>query len=266
MTRHTYLDTEYHPDRRTIGGLLELAITDGSGNTYFAVNAAMDQDAARAHPWLRDNVWPHLPTRAGELDLAHPDVKTPEQIRDDLTAWFTATPGDEPAELYAYYGARDEVNLQMLFDSDWNNNHRQIPMHVNDLRTLRTLAGMPDMPPRPADHHHPVADAQWAKLAHEHISRRLPTKYLSRETCLHPDCSRDYDPSGTITGYWMSYANVGRVCDNHQPYGRHLSDHYPTQRGGRGNHTITCSCGHSTSAAAWSGEAAAAWAVHLAGA
>ena len=65
MTTYCY-DTEFLEDGTTIE-LISIGIVASDGREYYAVNSDMDTERIYGDPWLKENVWPHLP----EIGRAH---------------------------------------------------------------------------------------------------------------------------------------------------------------------------------------------------
>jgi hypothetical protein len=172
MPRHTYLDIEFLPANPTTSGLVSIGLTDNQGNDYYAVNADMDTIAVRAVPWMVANVWPYLPHcgnagRPGSLDRDHPDVKTTDQIREDIKAYFGRH--QQPAHLYAWYGSQDLSRLHSLWDNDWSMMPEDVPRWFHELQSLAHQAGDPQLPQQDGGEHHALADAKYNRQLHEFL-------------------------------------------------------------------------------------------------
>lgn len=166
MTRVFY-DTEFveqgpdHPIH-----CISIGMVAEDGRELYAVNADMDQNLVRNHPWVGQHVWPHLPLvepqrgiRGGShrrLDLAHPDVRPRAQIAR-LVCDFLAFTHD--AELWAWYKAYDHVVLAQLFGT-MVDLPSHIPMWTNDLKQEAHRQGNPRLPEQPAGAHNALADAR----------------------------------------------------------------------------------------------------------
>lgn len=169
MTRF-YYDTEFLEDGVTID-LISIGIVREDGETYYAVNDDADWQRIRKDEWLMANVFPHLPFSG--------DWKPKAQIRDEVLAFLTSTPlgwvtagGNLPSvELWAWYSAYDHVALAQLFGKMIDLPSPPLPMFTNDLRSLCDWTGIRLLPKQEAGQHDALADAQWVKLAHEHVMR-----------------------------------------------------------------------------------------------
>ncbi|WP_327066814.1 hypothetical protein [Kitasatospora sp. NBC_01302] len=173
--RNVYLDCEFIPSDPSIAGLISIGLTDGQGRDYYAVNSYLDASTVTSHPWLSRNVWPYLPNCAadfglpGWLDIRHPDVKTPKQIKADLTRYF----GDHgPAHLYAWYGGQDINRLHSLWDNDWSAMPEDIPRWFHEIQSLAYLAGDPQLPQQDGGEHHALADAKYNRQLHQFLTQR----------------------------------------------------------------------------------------------
>lgn len=167
--RHVYLDTEFLTSDPTTAGFVSIALTDGAGRDYMAVNAQMDTYRVYSHPWMRDHVWPYLPTVPDmpyRLDFTHPAVKTLDEIADEVAAYLDT---EQETHLYAYYGAQDAFRLHSLWNHDWEKMPRQVPRWFFDLKALRVQAGNPEMPQQKTGAHDPLEDARYNRTMHEHL-------------------------------------------------------------------------------------------------
>jgi hypothetical protein len=187
MTRYFY-DCEFHEDGRTID-LLSIGMVAEDGREYYAINCEADWERASAHPWLADNVLPHLP---GWWDLDHkvwrPDAVDPRvmrrrQIAEEVAAFISA--GSEQRkenELWAHYAAYDHVALCQLWGR-MVDLPPAVPMYTNDLQQvartygvdLKALAGKQE------DEHDALADARWDLQAYRELERHaLRMGYIRR--------------------------------------------------------------------------------------
>lgn len=138
----------------------------------------IDQDAplaeiANRHPWLRENVLPHLPVhvvqRASgyhivEWDEDHPDfdaVRSPSEIRMIMRRWLTSTPD---LELWAWYGAYDHVVLAQTFGT-MSEMPQGVPYWTNDVRQLVHRDAR--VPVQKSTMHNALADAHWCREVHQ---------------------------------------------------------------------------------------------------
>lgn len=171
-----YYDTEFiergpgHPiDLISIG---VVADDDWVGRgEFYAVSLAAPLEHIQEHPWLMDNVVPHLPMEVDEyghltFDPSHQDwenVWAPAQIRDDLVAFIQATQAasdDQTLELWGWYADYDHVVLAQLFGTmvdmpQW------MPYYTRDLKQEADRLGVRVPLPMPEAEHNALADARW---------------------------------------------------------------------------------------------------------
>lgn len=173
--RRVYIDTEFLTSDPSTRGLVAVGLTDDAGRDYYAINAEMDayhvytQVSADGTFWMRDNVWPHLPTidgRPDRLDYSHPDVKPLDQIRDEIAAYLALGPRPHA---FAYYGANDMTRLWSLWGNDWATMPDHVPTWHWDIKAEHVRAGSPQMPAHPGRLHHALDDARYDRLMHEHL-------------------------------------------------------------------------------------------------
>lgn len=157
-----FLDTEFIEDGRTIEPLsLGLVTEDGEG-CYLVVT---DTDRTLAHPWVVENVLPHL-------DQPPPaDVRWFKGSKLACGEWLRLWVGvrtDTP-EFWADYASYDWVLLCQLFGTmldlpdGW-------PMFCRDVQQERHRLGTPDDWPGGDDDHNAYQDAlttraRWVALA-----------------------------------------------------------------------------------------------------
>lgn len=175
MVRYFY-DLEFLEDGRVID-LISIGIVAEDGREYYAVNADADGERISTHPWLMENVIPHLPyKRSGVTGWYWPDDSTPEVkphavIAAEVEA-FIAEGGSnrDEHELWAYYGAYDHVALCQL----WGPMVKLpacVPMWTHDLmQALDAMRGsekpITDFVPQESEHH-ALADARWNRRVYD---------------------------------------------------------------------------------------------------
>ncbi|HEY5834929.1 hypothetical protein [Streptomyces sp.] len=159
--RHVYLDTEFLRADLTRRGLVSIALTDDDGNDYYAVNGELDVRAVYHDEWMRENVWPYLPTDPlGVFDSFDKDVRAYADIRDEIAGYFADTTAAE-TRLYARHGAQDVVRLHGLWAHDWGVMPEAVPRWFIDIHALIEEAGNPDgIPEMESGAHHPLEDAR----------------------------------------------------------------------------------------------------------
>jgi hypothetical protein len=149
-----WFDTEFIEDGRTIDLLSIGMVRDDGAKLYLEADWT---DHSRANEWVKANVLPHL---------GHdPDVLV---NRADMRGNIVAFAGNKP-EFWAYYGAYDWVALCQLFGrmvdlpAGW-------PMYCLDLKQLVNGLGNPKLPAKSGTEHHALADAVWARDAHDWLA------------------------------------------------------------------------------------------------
>jgi hypothetical protein len=158
MRHNVYYDTEFIEDGHTID-LISIGLVTPGGREYYAVSAEFDQDRARGHQWLRENVWPHLPGGAElVLDLDHPHVKNRATIAAEVAEFILSEPH---ARLCAWYGAYDHVALCQLYGRMLDLPDG-IPMWTYDLKARVDELGLDGQVPAqdPGGAHDALADAR----------------------------------------------------------------------------------------------------------
>lgn len=143
---------------------ISVGLVRADGARYYAIFQDMPMGAFDALPWLRKHVAVHLPLKpasdGGPWDLRHPDfpnIKTRQQIQDDVRRFITDTPDPD---LWAYYAAYDHVCLAQLFGR-MVDMPIGVPRFTNDIKTEIRRRGDLRMPEQAADvQHHALHDAE----------------------------------------------------------------------------------------------------------
>jgi hypothetical protein len=167
-------DCEFLEDGRTID-LISMGMVDDSGREFYAVNREAPWKRIAKHPWLPDNVVPHLPRLHGDerlhrwclsrygrrhnpcmLDFAHPHMMSRQRIAQRV-ADFVLLDGPK-VELWADYAAYDHVALAQLFGTMMDL-PAGVPMFTHELMQLWERAGRPEKP-KQSDEHNALADAR----------------------------------------------------------------------------------------------------------
>lgn len=147
-----YFDTEFLEDGKTID-LVSIGISAEDGREYYAEN--VECDLAKANPWVKENVIPHLKGGFYHKERLH--------IANEVIMFV----GKEP-EFWAYYAAYDWVALCQLYGrmvdlpKGW-------PMYCRDLKQLADELGNPKLPKQEGVEHHALEDARWNKHAHRYL-------------------------------------------------------------------------------------------------
>lgn len=160
--------------------LISIGLVAEDGREYYAINNEVGVGPLQAkiagHPWLMENVVPHLPLldRKGKdfwLDFSHPDVKSRLTIRNEVDDFLKDTPA---LELWAWYGAYDHLMLAQLYGKMIDMPH-YVPMWTNDLRQETFRLGDPALPAQTGGNHNALADARHLRRIDEtltHYARR----------------------------------------------------------------------------------------------
>lgn len=154
-------DTEFIEDGSTID-LISIGMVDDAGREFYAVNRDAPWKRISQHPWLPDNVVPHLPRLHGdarmqaprrnycEIDWTHPDIRSKERIRDGVKR-FLLKEHAPVTELWADYAAYDHVALAQLFGTMMDLPDGA-PMFTHELQQLWEQAGRPEKPANSGEH------------------------------------------------------------------------------------------------------------------
>lgn len=143
-----FYDTEFIEDGRTID-LVSIGIVAEDGREYYAVST--DFDAAKAGPWVRENVLNQLPSPADRV------WKSRDTIRREVVEFLTAA--NTRPELWAWVGAYDHVVLAQLF-GDMTEMPRALPRFTRELKQYWEMAGKPKLPISPVGVHDALVDAR----------------------------------------------------------------------------------------------------------
>lgn len=168
-------DTEFFHQGGTTHPI-SIGLVRWDGATYYAVDASLPwDDIAEADPWVLDNVLVHLPQKpGGGLDLDHPDVKTRQQIREELLE-FAAPATKHGLRLWAAAAAYDHTVMGTLMgDSlmDWPASEGW-PFFSHDLyqEMSRTGVTWDDLPKQADGAHNALADAQHMRVQREWLAQ-----------------------------------------------------------------------------------------------
>lgn len=181
-----HYDWEFLEDGHTIAPI-SVGMVSGDGGELYLINRDAPWGRIIAHPWLMDNVVPHLPFRLSnggqvrlELDDTHPDARAVVSresmaihVLDFMNVAARRDAGRRP-ELWAYYGAYDHVCLSWLF-GPMIARPPVMPMVTFDIVQAAVAAGIDlerleklgDATAR----HNALADARWNRVAHDWIER-----------------------------------------------------------------------------------------------
>jgi hypothetical protein len=155
--------------------LISIGMVREDGAELYYVNAAAPWAEIEAHPWLRDNVLPHLPRDEGHTEEWRPDyrrrdiVESPKNIANAVADFCYHSYGQlrESTELWADYGAYDHVVLAQLFGTMLDLPDH-MPMYTNDLQQAARMLGS-TLPPQTSSEHDALNDARWVMEALEYL-------------------------------------------------------------------------------------------------
>lgn len=144
-----FYDSEFIDDGYTIEPISFGMVAEGYPPLYWVTNNKVTQNRMLVHPWLRENVVPHLPfivDRNNGREIIYPDYQHADigaiQDTEALSEYveeFILSVGPNP-QLWADFGAYDHVLMAQLF-GPMVNLPDGVPMHTNDFQTLLLLTG-----------------------------------------------------------------------------------------------------------------------------
>lgn len=186
MTALDY-DLEFLEDGRTIE-LISIGMVCDDGREYYAVNREMPVRRIRKHPWLMENVVPHLPKGHGDQRIHMPKrwlfhyadhrVKHRKTIATEVAEFIRAAGPD--VQLWANYGAYDHVALAQLW-GPMVALPDGVPMFTNDIQQEARRLGITwdQLPQQEFGEHNALADARHNQtvrrwLAEQAQKRDLP--------------------------------------------------------------------------------------------
>jgi hypothetical protein len=177
-----YYNTQFLDTGNAIN-LISIGLAADDGRTYYAVNSEAPWDAISANKWLCENVVPQLPlvspivpppagapTRYNfTIDRTNTLVRPHWVIANEVRAFIQ---GVEEPELWAYYPSHDYVALTQLW-GPLMNAPAGIPDRPNDLQQeierLQKGGSVVELPAKPANEHHALADAKWNKSVGDYL-------------------------------------------------------------------------------------------------
>lgn len=189
-----FYDLEFLEDGRTIE-LISIGMVCADGREYYAVNSSLAARWGRGrklrrriqkHPWLMENVVPHLPKPHGDWNLHMPKswlfnyhdpaVKPRKKIADEVMGFIRAAGPD--VELWANYGAYDHVALAQLWGR-MIDLPEGVPMFTHDIQQERARQGLAwdELPKQENGEHNALADAR-----HNQTVRRWLAEQEARTT------------------------------------------------------------------------------------
>jgi hypothetical protein len=149
-----FLDTEFHEDGKKID-LISVAIVNDMGRHLCLTSSEFDLKAAKAKPWLVENVLCQLPPQ----DL----WVTRAVLRDSILKFIG---NDRKPQFWAWYADYDWVALCQLFGTMMDL-PKGWPMFCLDLKQEHFLAGSPVLPKQDAGLHDALEDAKWNQTVYE---------------------------------------------------------------------------------------------------
>jgi len=167
--RYTY-DTEFVDDGHSIELISIGIVCIDDGREYYAVNRNLNTKRVREHPWLSENVLPHLPTRYNDqhdlitIDYEDPIVKYKPVIAAEVHEFLCMEDGRDPAdrsqrELWAYFASYDHVALAQLW-GPMSALPGGIPMFTRDIKDWAIRLGDPELPKQTGQAHNALDDAR----------------------------------------------------------------------------------------------------------
>ncbi|MBS1722729.1 MAG: 3'-5' exoribonuclease [Armatimonadetes bacterium] len=156
-----FYDTEFLSEPPELH-LISIGMVREDGAELSVVNKCAPWDRILTHPWLSENVVPHLPPEY------HPSWQTPEEIRLSLVDFC----GHEP-EFWAWFGSFDWVVLVNLF-GQFRDVPYTWPHWSHELKQLMEKAGVSKLPARRDNMaHDALADARFVKNGYDWCTKVL---------------------------------------------------------------------------------------------
>lgn len=149
-----FMDTEFNEQGGNID-LISIALVNEMGRELCLTSSEFDLEAAKAKPWLVENVLSKLPPQALW------------KTRKEIVAEIIRFVGNDPKpRFWAWFGAYDWVLFCQLFGGMLNL-PKKWPQHVLDLKQEHVLAGSPRLPLQMEGEHDALEDAKWNRVVHE---------------------------------------------------------------------------------------------------
>jgi hypothetical protein len=149
-----FLDTEFNDNGSEID-LISIALVNDLGRSLCVTSSEFDLEAAKAKPWLAENVISQLPP---------PELwRTRKEIVAEIVKFVGADP---KPRFWAWFSAYDWVLFCQLFGGMLNL-PKKWPQFVLDLKQEHFLAGSPVLPRQMDGQHDALEDAKWGKVVHE---------------------------------------------------------------------------------------------------
>jgi hypothetical protein len=148
-----FFDTEFYERPNSIELISIGMISEDNRELYLECS---DFDwGSNEDPWLEENVKPHLVNKGVPI----------ETIREAILSFVGK---DEKPEFWAYFASYDWVVFCWIFGRMVDLPY-QFPRYCRDFKQLMDLVGIKrrDLPKKPKNAHHALADAKWLKEAYE---------------------------------------------------------------------------------------------------
>ncbi len=164
--------------------LVSVAMVREDGHEMYLINEECLSNVVR-HPWLSVNVVPELPVTFDspyifQWDKDHedyPNVMALDAIPLAILDFLTNGLEQDPAGLWAWYGAYDHVVLCQTFGS-MADLPPGVPMFTHELMQLHEEYPHVVLPPQPIHRHHAMHDARWVRDAFQRIDDTRRTRAI----------------------------------------------------------------------------------------
>lgn len=188
MSNRVWYDTEFLENGRTIELISFGATRENDGAELYLINRDAPWSRIKNHPWLCENVVPHLPLvdgihRAGRgryeftVDETHERVVPRRDLAGRVLAFIRGA--GEQVRLRAWFGAYDHVALAWLY-GPMAQMPDGIPYWTGDVKQDHVRLGEPNLPPQKGGEHDALADARqvrtWDLLLDTVDAARVPDR------------------------------------------------------------------------------------------
>lgn len=187
---HIVHDWEFVDDGVTIRPISGAFVREDGRELYVVIRDHSIMDAAVRHPWLRDNVVPHLPIMPRHDDIKDwvwnrnhkdwPHVMPSNRAALAISSFIRGTP--DPW-LWAWYAAYDHVTMAQRWGKMIDLPDK-VPMQTDDIKTLEKIVARRKMAKRIAwptamdelkrREHDARADARWGMAALRYLNHLDP--------------------------------------------------------------------------------------------
>ncbi len=149
-----FIDCEFNEQGGQID-LISIAIVNEMDRSLCVTSSEFDLEAAKAKPWLVENVLAQLPPPAL--------WKTRKEIVAEIVRFIGADP---KPRFWAWFGAYDWVLFCQLFGGMLNL-PKKWPQYILDLKQEHVLAGSPQLPRQMDGEHDALEDAKWNRVVYD---------------------------------------------------------------------------------------------------